>query len=167
MAVVVTSMHTKKKHTNRTVKTRGYKRRFDKNRDAAERVDVLESCTRANKRKVELFRANECDVFFAPPLKEVPMECKNVVLSEPLIKYHSVSCSTFEKSTRKQYNDNLCLFRALTLHLHGNYKPEEETSKMLAAYLHNMEDVDAAKFPGVRMNDIPTLEDLTKTNIFL
>ena len=41
------------------------------------------------------------------------------------------------------------------------------TSTLFGTYLPNMEDVDAAKFRGVFMNNFPTVEDLTKTNIYL
>ena len=61
----------------------------------------------------------------------------------------------------------LCLFRALTLLLQGNERLEEERSKLFAAYLQNMEDVDAANFQSVCLNDTPTVEDLTETNSFL
>ena len=37
-----------------------------------------------------------------------------------------MNCLTFEESTRQPYNDNLCLFRALVLHLHGTQRLEEE-----------------------------------------
>ena len=87
---------------------------------------------------------------------EFPMGCKNAVLPEPIVENHSVFCLTFDKSARIPYNDKLCLFRALTLHLHGNDKLKKETSKLFAAYQQNMEDVDAAKFQGLCTNDIPT-----------
>ena len=64
----------------------------------------------------------------APLLKDVPMGCKDSVLPEPLLKNQNVNCLTFEKKTRKPYNDNLCLFRAVAVHLFGNERLEEETS---------------------------------------
>ena len=56
------------------------------------------------------------------------MGCKEAVLSQSLLKNHRVNCLIFGKSTRKLYNDNLCLFRAVALHLFGNKRLEEETS---------------------------------------
>ena len=45
---------------------------------------------------------------------------KHTVLPEPLLTNHNVVCPTYEKNTSQPYNDNLCLFRALAVHLHGN-----------------------------------------------
>ena len=58
------------------------------------------------------------------------MGCKDTVLPEPLLRNGNVNCHTFVKNMRQPYNDNLCLFRALALHLHGNEKLEEDTSKI-------------------------------------
>ena len=76
-----------------------------------------------------------------------------------------MNCLTFERNTRQPYNDNLCLFRALALYLHGNEKLEEETSKIFNLFLNNSEEGDVSKFQGVHLNDIPKVEDLF--NIFL
>ena len=67
---------------------------------------------------------------FAALLKDIPMGCKDTVLPEPILKNHNVNCLTFERKTSQPYNDNLCLFRAVALHLFGNERLEEETSKM-------------------------------------
>ena len=60
-------------------------------------------------------------------LEDVPIGCKNAVLPEPLLKSHTINCLTFEENSGQPYNDNLCLFRALALHLHGTQRLEEET----------------------------------------
>ena len=112
---------------------------------------------------MEVLQVNECDVFLLHYSRK--LLCKKSVLPEPLIKIHSFNCLTFEKSTRKPYNDNLGLFRALAPHLYGNDEPEAETPKV--AYPQNMEDVDAAKIQSVCKNDFQTVEDLTETNIYL
>ena len=95
------------------------------------------------------------------------MGCKDSVLPEPLSKKHNVNCLTFERNTRQPYNDNPCLFRALALHLHGNEKLEEETSKIFNLFLNNSEEGDVSKFQDVHLNDIPKVEDLLQLNIFL
>ena len=56
----------------------------------------------------------------------------------------------------KPYNDNLCLFRALALHLHGIEKLEEETSKIFNLFHINSTNLDLSKFHGVCMDDIPS-----------
>ena len=95
------------------------------------------------------------------------MACKDTVLPEPLLKNHNVNCLTFERNTRQPYNDNLCLFRALALHLHGNEKLEEEISKIFNLFLNNCGDGDPSKFQGVHMTVIPKVEDLLQLKIFL
>ena len=104
---------------------------------------------------------------FTSLLKDVPMGCKDTVLPEPLLRNGNVNCPTYEKNTLQPYNDNLCLFRALVLHLHGNKKLEEETSKIFNLFLNNSEERDPSKFQGVHMTDIPKVEEMLQLNIFL
>ena len=92
---------------------------------------------------------------------------KDAVLPESLLKNHIVNCLTFEKNTRKPYNDNLCLFKALALHLHGNDRLEEETSKLFNLFLVNSTNPDPSKFQGVCRDDIPSVEDIVGINIFI
>ena len=104
---------------------------------------------------------------FAALLKDIPMGCRDAVLPDPLLKNHTVICLTFEQNTRQPYNDNLCLFRALALHLHGNEKLEEETCKLFNLYLEKRGGIEPAPFQGVCMDDILLVEDLIQVNIFL
>ena len=94
------------------------------------------------------------------------MGCTDTVLSEQVLKNHNVNCLTFERNTRQPYNDNLCLFRALALHLHGNEKLEE-TSKNFNLFLENSQKRYVSKFLVVHLNDILKIEDLLQFNIFL
>ena len=100
---------------------------------------------------------------FAALLRDVPMGCKNAVLPEK----HTINCLTFEENTREPYNDNLCLFRALALHLHGTQRLEEETSKLFNLFINKMDRLSDDQFQGVHMNDIPIVEDLLTLNIRL
>ena len=59
------------------------------------------------------------------------------------------------------------MLRALDLHLHGNKKLEEETSKIFNLFLNNSEERDVSKFQGVHLNDVPNVEDLLQLKIFL
>ena len=92
------------------------------------KTDVIDSCTneRSNT-KWRFFKLTKL-TFFAALLRDKPMGCKDAILPEPLLKNHTINCVTFEKNTKKPYNDNLCLFRAVALHLFGNETLEEETS---------------------------------------
>ena len=59
------------------------------------------------------------------------------------------------------------MFKALALHLHGNEKLEEETSKIFKLFLNNSEEGDVSKIRGVLFIDIPQVEVLLQLNIFL
>ena len=99
-------------------------------KDFLNKTDVIESCSRERMNtKWRFYKLTNLTVF-AALLKDVPMGCKNAVLPEPLLKNHTINCLTFEENTRQPYNDNLCLFRALALHMHGNQRLEEETSNL-------------------------------------
>ena len=100
-------------------------------------------------------------------LKGVTMGCKNAVLPKPLLRKGTINCLTYEKNTRQPYNDNLCLFRALALHLHGTQRLEEETSKLFILFTNKMEGLSPNQFQGVHLNDIPIVEDLLTLNILL
>ena len=104
---------------------------------------------------------------FAALLGDIPMGCKAPVLPDSLLKNHAVNCLTFEKNTRKPYNDNLCLFRALAFHLHGNERLEEETSKLFNLFLVNSTNPENSKFQGVCLDDIPSVKDIVGVNIFI
>ena len=73
----------------------------------------------------------------------------------------------YEENSKQPYNDNLCLFRALALQLHGTQRLEEETSKLFNLFINKMDGLSPNQFQGVHMNDIPIVEDLLTLNILL
>ena len=95
------------------------------------------------------------------------MGCRNAVLPELLLKNQTINYLTFEENTRQPYNDNLCLFRALALHLHGTQRLEEETSNLSNLFINKMDGLSPNHFQGVHMNYIPMGEDLLTLNILL
>ena len=95
------------------------------------------------------------------------MGCKDAVLPESLLKNHTVIGLTYEQNTKKPYKNNLCLFRALAIHLHGNERLEEETSKFFNLFLVNSTNPDPSEFQGVYMGDIPSVEVIVGINIFI
>ena len=136
-------------------------------KDFRNQTDVIESCSRGRTNtKWRFYKLRNLTVF-AALLKDVPMGCKNAVLPEPLLRNGTTNCFTFEESTRQPYNDNLCLFRALALHLHGTPRLEEETSKLFNLFIKKMDGLSADQFQGVHMNDFPIVEDLLTRNILL
>ena len=136
-------------------------------KDFLNKTDVIETCSRERMNtKWRFYKLTNLTVF-AALLKDVPMGCKNAVLPEPLLKNHTINCLTYEESTKQPYNDNLCLFRALALHLHGTQRLEEETSKLFNLFINKMDGLSPNQFQGVHMNDIPTVEDLLTLNNLL
>ena len=104
---------------------------------------------------------------FAALLKDLPIGCKNAVLPEPLLKKHTINSPTFEKNMRESYDNNLCLFRAPALHMHGNQRLEEKTSKLFSLFINRMDGLSGDQFLGAYMNGILTVEDLLTLKILL
>ena len=89
-------------------------------KEKLQKIDIVDLCTRETADlKWKFYKLTNLTVF-AALLKDVPLGCKDPVLPELLFKNQNLNCSTFEKNTRKPYNDNLCYFRAVALHLFGN-----------------------------------------------
>ena len=89
-------------------------------KEKIQNTDVIDLCTRERANtKWKFYKLTNVTVF-AALLKDIPMGCKDTVLPGPIMKNHIVNCLTFERSTRQLCNDNLCLFRAVALHLFGN-----------------------------------------------
>ena len=87
-------------------------------KDRMHKMDIVDICTREGaKTKWKLHKRTNSTVF-ASLLKTVPMGFKDTVLLEPLLENHNVNCLSFERQTLQPYNDNICLFRVLALHLH-------------------------------------------------
>ena len=104
--------------------------------------DNVDLCTRERANtKWKFYKLTNLTIF-APLLKNVPMGCEDTVLLQPLLKNHNVNCLIFERNTREPYKNHLCLFKGLALHLHGNEKLEEETSKIFNLFLNNSEEGD-------------------------
>ena len=132
-----------------------------------QKMDIVDLCTRESANtKWKFYKLTNLTVFVAL-LKDVPMGCKDSVLTEKPLKNQNVNFLTSEQNTKKPYQDNLCLFRAHALHLHGNERLEEETSKFFNLFLNNCGEADPSKFQGVHVTDIPKVEEMLQLNIFL
>ena len=101
------------------------------------KMDIVDICTRERANTMWKFYKLTSLSIFASLLNDAPMGRKYTVLPEPLLKNHKVNCLSFKRKTRQAYNDNLCLFRALALHLRSNKELEEETSKNFKLFLNN------------------------------
>ena len=136
-------------------------------KDFLNETDVIESCRRERMNsKWRFYKLRNLTAFAVLP-RNVPMGCNDAVLPEPLVRNGTINCLTFEEKIRQLYNDNLCLFRALALHLHGTQRPEEKTSNILNSIINKMDGLSADQLRGVHMNDIPFVEDQLTLNIVL
>ena len=123
-------------------------------------TDVIESCSRERmKTKWKFYKLTNL-IVFAALLKHVPMGCKDAVSPALLLRNGTINCLTFEEDTRQPYNDNLSLFRAFALHMDGNQRLEEKTSKFFNLFISKTDGLSADQFQGVRKNDILFVEDL-------
>ena len=102
---------------------------------------------------------------FAALLKNIPMGCPDSVLPEPLLKNHSVNYLLSDKD-KQPYKDHLCLFRALTMYLHGNSKLDAHTSQLFTEFV-SKSGCDPKNFRGVSIEDLPLVEGLVERNIFI
>ena len=131
------------------------------------KTDVIESSTKERSTtKWRFFKLTNLTIF-AALFRDVAMGCKDALLSDSLLKNHTVKCLTYELNTKKPYKDNICLFRALALHLHRNERLEEETSKLFNLFLINSTNPDRSKFQGVCMVEIQSVEDIIGITIFI
>ena len=93
-------------------------------------TDVIESCSRDRlSTKWKFYKLTNLTIIIAL-LKDVRMGSKDAVSPEPLLKNCTINCLTYEENEMQPYNNNLCLFHALALHLQGNQRLEEGTSKL-------------------------------------
>ena len=136
-------------------------------KDFLNKTDVIESCSRESMNTKRRFYKLTNLAVLAALLRAVAMGFKDAVLPEPLLQNHLNNCLTFEYITGPAYNNSLCLFRALALHLQGSQRLEEETSKIFNLLINKMNGLSADNFRGVQLSNIPFVEDLLTLNIVL
>ena len=95
------------------------------------------------------------------------MARKDAVLPNLLLKNHRDVCLTYGKNTTQPYNDNLCPFCAVALHLQGRERLEEEPSELFILFINRMAGLSPPQIQGVQLNDIPVVEGLLLLSILL
>ena len=95
------------------------------------------------------------------------MGYKNAILHEPLLKIGTINCLTYEENTRQPYNNNLCLFLALALRLHGTQRLEGKTSKLFSLLINKLDGLSGNQFQGVHAKDVRIVEVLPTLKILL
>ena len=69
--------------------------------DLLNKTDVIESCNREKMNTKRRFYKLANLTVIAALLKDVPVGCKNAVLSKPLLKNHTISCLAFRENTKQ------------------------------------------------------------------
>ena len=98
----------------------------------------------------ELLKTSQWDVQFLP---------------EPVLRHSQVNCLFLDKD-KQPYKDHLCLFRALTLYLHGQSNLDAHTSQLFTEFL-SKSGYDPKNFRGVSIDDLPLVEEIVERNIFI
>ena len=101
--------------------------------------------------------------FFVFLLSGVPLGCIQQPIPSALVKNPLVKCFISD-GEKKPYQDNLCMFRALTYEIHGSDALQQNTLKLMQSFLSATRRVDE-NFPGIHEDDIPVLEEITGRNI--
>ena len=94
------------------------------------------------------------------------MGCPDSVIPEPLVRNNHVNCLISDQNIKQPYNDNLCLFQALAIHLHGNTSLETSGSMIFNAFREKL-GCDPKQFREVPMDKLPIVEDVVGKNIFI
>ena len=67
---------------------------------------------------------------------------------------------------KQPYKDHLCLFRALTMCLHGHSYLDAHTIQLFTQFITKSKD-DPKKFRGVSIDDLPLVEGIVERNIII
>ena len=105
-----------------------------------EKFDIVEQCTQERQNTKWMFKLITNVTIIAALLKNIPMGCPDTVLPEPLLKNHSEKCILSDKD-KQPYKDHLCLFRALTMYLHGHSNLDAHTSQLFTELISNLDTI--------------------------
>ena len=86
------------------------------------------------------------------------------MIREPLLRNNYFKSLVSDQNTKQPSKDNLCLFRALAVHLLGTTSLETSTSKIFNKILEKL-GCDSKQFHGVLIDNLSVVEDLTEKNI--
>ena len=130
-----------------------------------EKLDLIETCTQERQNSKWRFTLITNVTVFAALLTNIPMGCTDSPLPEPLLRNPEVNC-LLSNGHDEPYNDNLCLFRAITIRLFGSVDVELQAIKIFH-YFVAASGCDPENFTGVSFDQIPIIEEQIKQNIFI
>ena len=99
--------------------------------------DIIEICTQERQNTKWQFKLITNVTIIAALLKNVPVGCPDSVIPEPLLRNNHVNCLIWNQDIKQPHNDNLCLFRALAVQLHGTTGLDTSTSRSLTIFWKN------------------------------
>ena len=130
-----------------------------------EKIDLIETCTKERQNSKWRFTVITNVTVFVALLTNIPMGCTDSPLPEPLLRNPEVNCLV-SNGHIEPYNDNLCLFRAIAIHLFGSVDVEPNATKIFHSFV-TASGCDPESFTGVSFDQIPIIEELIKQNIFI
>ena len=129
------------------------------------KLDLVETYTQERQNSKWRFTVITNVTVFVALLTNIPLGCTDSPLPEPLLRNPEVNCLV-SNGHNEPYNDNLCLFRAIVIHLFGSLDVELHATEIF----HNFITVSGChpeSFTGVSFDQIPIIEELIKQNIFI
>ena len=96
-------------------------------------------------------------------LKNIPMGCRNALLTDHLLKERFINCLTCSQNTC----DILIFFKSLAIQLHRDGRSEERTRCFFHLYMKEKGKVESANFQSVCLNDKQTAEETLGINSIL
>ena len=129
------------------------------------KFDIVEQCIQERQNTKWRLKLITNVTIFAALLKNIPMGCPDSVLPEPLLRHKQVNCLLSDKD-KQPYKDHLCLFRALTMYLHGHSNLDAHTSQLFTEFI-SKSGYNTKNFCGVSIDDLPVVEGLVERNKFI
>ena len=126
---------------------------------------MIETCTQERQNSKWQFTVITNVTIFAALLTNIPMGCTDSPLPEPLLRNPEVNC-LLSNGHDVPYNHNLCLFRAIAIHLFRSVDVQLQANKIFHNFV-TASGCDPDNFTGVSFDQIPIIEELIKQNIFI
>ena len=130
-----------------------------------EKLDLLETCTQERQNSKSRFAVITNVTVFVALLTNIPMGCTDSPLPEPLLRNLEVNCLV-SNGHNEPYNNTLCLFRAVAIHLFGSVDVELHATEIFHNFITAIR-CDLESFTGVSSDQIPIIEELIKQNNFI
>ena len=99
--------------------------------------------------------------------KAIPLGCQTPEIPDFITHRRDVQCLVRNYGTGKNFDDNLCMFRALVSHKTQTSKRgiEASTMELFEKFIHALGSSGKQYFRGVKTSDISLLENIANVNI--